>query len=264
MKLFIFRLFTLFVVSVSLLCCRDFSPSSYVLEFPRAPDPWITLLGEPHWRLEWLDPGGYRQITDILPGSSIEIELPTTWANAVTAWPYWPDHNLFPGLFKPAGALFPLDVSGEYLCLSWRSGPDTVFYWELTLANEQNKAKMPAFFDWLRFRELLKSGTLNEAVRKDPWLVDWRSVAERTISSNFDQRRLVPESSRSMPIPVPAGFWYGSSPFVEPLFFSDDEIPVFPIRSGINVWVSEKGILKCTNETWTFTLFLLPREPCIL
>ena len=252
MRLFIFRFFTVFFVSLQFVCCRDFTPSMYVLEFPHLPDSWVTLLGEPHWRIEWLNPDGKKQITDILPGNSMEIELPTTWTNPVTAWPYWPDRSLYQGLFKPAGALFPFDVSGDRLYLSWEAGPDTVFYWELALANDQKSSKMPAYFDWPRFRKLFNSAALNEAVRNDPWLVDWHSVAEKTISSNFDQRRLVPETTEKAVFPVPASVWYGSSPFSDPLYFTEDETPAFPIRSGINVWISAEGILKCNGKIWVF------------
>ena len=253
MRLSIFRFFTVLFVSLQFMCCRDFLPSRYVLGFPQLPEPWVSLLGEPHWRIEWLNPDGKKQITDILPCSSIEIELPVTWTNPVTAWPYWPHCNLYHGLFKPAGALFPFDVTDERLCLSWEAGPDTVFYWELALANDQNSSKMPAYFDWPRFRELFNSETLNEAVRNDPWLINWRYVAEKTINSNFDQRRLVPETTKEASIPVPTGLWYGSSPFSDPLYFAEDETPAFPIRSGINVWISAEGILKCNGNTWVFS-----------
>jgi hypothetical protein len=111
---------------------------------------------------------------------------------------------------------------------------------------------VPAYFDWPRFRSLFKGVTINDAVLKDPWLVDWRSIAERTISSNFDQRRLVPEASFPMPVPVFPGPWYGTSPFAEPLYFAEDQSPVFPVRSGLNVWISAEGILRCNNKTWVF------------
>jgi hypothetical protein len=222
------------------------------------------LLGEPHWRIEWFDQNGQRRTADILPSKTYEIDLPATWTNPITAWPYWPGHNLIPGLFKPAGALFPFDVSdqkrsdGGNLCLSWKAGHDTVFYHELALICDGG-VKNPANFDWPRFRELFKSGVLNEAVCKDPWLIDWHFVAEKTMESSFDRRRLVPESVQSVNIPVTPGPWYGTSPFAEALIFSEDETPVFPVRSlasaggGVNVWLSAEGILRCSGKTWIFT-----------
>jgi hypothetical protein len=247
---------------VSLLSgCGAIFPDGYTLRFPQIPEPWVSILGEPHWRVEWLDPGGEKRSKDIKPGENLKIELPATWASPVTAFPFWSRYNLFPGLFMPAGALFPFDVSGEELRLSWKAGVDTVFYWELANAiasytGTQNKTKIPANFDWQRFRELFITDVLSEAVRQDPWLVDWQSVAERTISGNFDRRRLIPQGTTPLAIPVPAVTWYGTSPFAAPLIFTDIS-PVFPVRtgsgSGVNVWVSTEGILRVSGKTWVFT-----------
>ncbi|MDR0502175.1 MAG: hypothetical protein LBH16_02520 [Treponema sp.] len=258
------------------LSCGENQSANYIADLPVLPESWISLLGDPDWRLEWVDPNGNRRIVDIScgngPGNSYEIELPVTWTNPVTAWPYWPGYNLSPGLFKPAGALFPLDVSAgnkkARIRLSWEAGPDIVLYWELVRACSsgavnQNHVKTPPNFNWPRFRELFspqESTLQNEALRdpwvlRDPWLIDWRFVAERTIAANFDRCRLVPEAVKITAIPVPPGIWYGVSPFAEPLSFSENEMPVFPVRSGINVWVSAQGILKCSGETWIFTEF---------
>jgi hypothetical protein len=249
MKL-LFKLSAVLALSFQLVCCGDRLSSGYTVKLPETPESWVSLLGEPDWHLEWLDPDGKKRSADILPGKTIKIEIPITWENPVTAWPYWHRHNLIPGHFKPAGALFPYDVNGKNLNLSWTAGPDTVFYWELALANDDKETKIPANFDWLRFRELFETKVLSETVCKDPWLVDWRSVAEKTINSNFDRRRIVPQGFESVKIPVGSGPWYGSSPFAEPLFFNEDEIPVFPVRPGINVWISGEGILRCSGKTW--------------
>jgi len=248
----------MFIMSLQFICCGDSFPSRYVTALPEVPAAWVSLLGEPDWRLEWLDSDGREQIADILPGNNAVIELPVTWTSPVTAWPYWPGRNLIPGHFKPAGALFPFDADGERLLLSWEAGRDAVFYRELAIAAGQNSAKNPAYFDWPRFRSLFQLETLNEDVRKDPWLVDWRSVAEKTASSSFNQRRLVPEVPKFIAISVPAGPWYGASPFAEPLYFDfeEGETPVFPVRSGINVWVSAEGILRFTDKTYVFTEFV--------
>jgi len=253
MKSLFFKLVPVFVLAFQLASCKDRFSSVYRVEMPKTPEYLVSILGEPYWKLEFFDSKGEKQSKIIPPGQSTEIELPVTWTNPVTAWPYWPDYNLIPSLFKPAGALFPFDVSGERLKLSWEAGPDTVFYWELVFANSQNAKKLPANFDWPRFRELFKSGVLSDAVVNDPWLVDWRYVAEKTISSNFDRRRLVPQASVSQSIPVSSGPWYGASPFAKPLFFAEGQTPVFPVRSGINLWVSPEGILRVSGKAWVFT-----------
>jgi len=244
---------TVIALALQLTCCGDHFPSRFALEFPQTPEPWVSLLGEPHWRVEWLAPDGRRQTADILPGGSLEVELPVTWTNPVTARPYWPGYNLFAGLFMPAGALFPFDVDGSRLRLSWEAGLDTVFYQELAQAAKPDSAKNPANFDWPRFRELLKSKDLNTAVSRDPWLVDWRFVAEKTIDANFDRRRLVPQSAVSMNIPVSAGPWYGTSPFAEPLTFAEQKPRSFPVRPGLNVWISREGILRVNGNTQVFS-----------
>lgn len=240
------------VLALQLACCGDRFPSGYKLEFPRAPEPWVSLLGEPHWRVEWFSPGGSRLTADVPPGGSLEIELPVTWTNPVTAWPYWPGLNLFEGAFRPAGALFPWELGGSCLRLNWEAGPDTVFYWELARAGGTDDSKNPANFDWPRFRGLFKSGEIDRAVSRDPWLVDWRSVAEKTAGGNFDRRRLVPQAADLVSIPVSSGPWYGASPFAEPLLFEEGQAPVFPVRPGLNVWICREGVLRVYGEVWVF------------
>ncbi|MCL2801964.1 MAG: hypothetical protein FWD28_09435 [Treponema sp.] len=257
MKTFNISLLVIFLLAagslatISFAGCQERFPSTYILELPKAPQTWVLLLGEPHWRVEWVDSNGNTQISDIPPKSGLEIDIPIVFTNPVTAWPFWPEHNLIPGLFKPAGALFPYDVSGNRLILTWEAGADTVFYWELITANDQNFSRLPANFDWLRFRELFTE-TLDIAVREDPWVVDWRSVAERTAAGNFDRRRLVPQPTVEKAVPVPGGTWYGSSPFAKPLVFEKGETPVFPVRQGINVFISAEGILRINSDIWIF------------
>ena len=260
----IFLLTVTFAYSLTVCSCREIIHSGYVLELPDAPEAWVSLLGEPNWRIEWLNSGGIKQTADIPPFKSLEIGIPAVWSNPVTAWPYWPEHNLIPGFFRPAGALFPFDANGGKLNLSWEAGPDTVFYWELIYANGHNYSRIPANFDWPRFRALFHADTLNESVRKDPWLVNWRSVAERTASGNFDTRRLVSEAAVLINIPLDSvlldysinghsGPWYGISPFAEPYLFPDSEPANFPVRPGINVWISAAGILRANGTAWVFT-----------
>jgi hypothetical protein len=252
MKIFNFKLTPVFVLAFQLACCRDLCPSKYTLELPKPPESWVSLLGEPSWVIEWIAPDGQSKRT-ITNESHLEIELPVTWANPVIAWPYWQEHNLMPGVFMPAGALFPFDTAKDTILLSWEAGPDVVFYRELDLAKGQNPSKIPANFDWLRFRELFQTKTLNEAVCEDPWLVNWRSVAEKTINANFDRRRIVPEKTEPKIIPVPPCPWYGTSPFTKPLFFTNDEAGIFPVRPGVNLWVSSEGILRINGNTWVIT-----------
>ena len=232
--------------------CSDFLPDRFVVTLPQLPESWGGLLGEPSWRLEWFNSEGIKQITNVSPteAANLEIEIPVTLANPVTAWPFWPEFNLVPGHFRPAGALFPYDVSGNNIVLSWKAGVDAVFYKEIGDANRAaDGTRHPAHFDWPRFRELFESDILNDAVIADPWLVDWHQEAERTAASGFDRRRLAPQPGEPLSIPVPASRWYGNSPFAAPLAF-EGGIPEFNVRPGINVWICEEGILKIDGKTW--------------
>jgi len=249
MKNFYFIFSTVFVSALQLVCCGDICPSKYTLELPNPPESWVSLLGEPCWHIEWFDPNGENRSAELKSGENLEVEIPISWANPLIARPYWPEHSLNYGIFMPAGALFPFDVKKDAIRLSWEAGHDAVFYLELIFANEQNSSKISANFDWPRFRELFTSGDLSEDVCKDPWLVNWRSVAEKTMSGNFDRRRLVPEKTEEKAIPVPSGVWYGTSPFAEPLVIESEE-GVFPVRPEINVWISSNGVLWANSGTW--------------
>jgi hypothetical protein len=78
-------------------------------------------------------------------------------------------------------------------------------------------------------------------------------VAEKTIVSSFDRRRIVPQKAESVSVPVNTGRWYGTSPFAESLHFEEDQATVFPVYPGINVWVSSEGVLRLSGKTWVFT-----------
>jgi len=259
MKTYFIKLISVLALLLGLVSCGEEKfPSQYVLVLPKAPEAWVSLLGEPHWRVEWQNPGGQKQIKAILPNENIGIDLPQAWTSAILAWPYWPEQDIGPGLFRPAGALFPFDSSANRINLSWKAGPDAVFYWELAIAGEEIEAeskvpRIPHNFDWPRFRELFETDVLNEMVRQDPWLADWRSIAEKTVKSGFDRRRLVPESGDIINIPVSSGPWYGGSPFTAPLWFEEGEIPAFPVRSAVEVWICGEGILRCNKKAQVFT-----------
>jgi hypothetical protein len=262
-------------------CGEGMGDSRYVLDLPEIPWTW-ELLGNPHWRIDWLNVDGRKEtmtvtVGDAVSGRRVEIDLPQTWVSAVSALPFWPEKGIIPGIFRPAGAIFPFDVSGKSLVLSWQGGVDATLYWEFAAFSRENtsspedelpgevgyednndspetemeRAAVPRFpwnFNWPRFRQLFDDPSLNAEVRADPWLADWHSIAEKIVRSGFDKRRLVPEPRSSLQIPVGHGPWIGTSPFATPLLF--EATPVFPVRAAADTWVSAEGILRCNAEAW--------------
>jgi hypothetical protein len=231
-------------------CGESLVDSRYNLELPGLPAAWESLLGRPHWRIEWVNVDGQKERRTVFGSRNAEIELPPTWASAVSAYPFWPEMGISPGIFRPAGAIFPFDVSGKNIVLSWRGGVDAALYWELAVSamGQAASPRLPRNFDWPRFRQLFADFSLNAEILADPWLADWRSIAEKIVHSGFDKRRLVPEARSDLQIPVSPGPWIGTSPFAAPLFF--ESVPVFPVRAAADTWVSAEGLLRCNTSAW--------------
>jgi hypothetical protein len=236
----------------------------YTLELPDLPPAWEMILGSPHWQIEWLNDTGRLERATIRGKDKITVSLPPTYASAVLARPFWPDKGLIPGIFRPAGALFPFDVCGTNLGLSWQSGIDANLFWELAEfsagTNEPERAvlRQPQNFNWPRFRLLFADPTLNADIRGDPWLADWHSIAEKIVRSGFDKRRLVPEPRSELTVPVGPGPWIGASPFAPPLLF--EGVPVFPVRGTADTWVSADSMVRCNTKAWILLPMAIARE----
>jgi len=56
--------------------CGEICPSGYDLKLPKAPQSWVSILGQPHWRIEWIDSDGVQKVKYVPPDSSPEIEIP--------------------------------------------------------------------------------------------------------------------------------------------------------------------------------------------
>jgi len=232
----------------------------YVLELPELPYTWESMLGSPRWRVEWFDGEGRRQTAEVSGKARPKISLPGTLANPVLALPFWPEKGIAPGIFRPAGAIFPFDVSGNRLALSWQGGVDAAFFLELARAANGGlppggtaALRLPWNFNWPRFRRLFDDPALNEEIRADPWLADWPGIAERTAQSGFDRRRLVPAAAVALEIPLGTGPWVGTSPFAAPLVFEGR--PVFPVRPPTDTWVSAEGFLRVSADAWIWREF---------
>ena len=249
-------------------CGEALTDSSFALELPALPRAWEDVLGSPCWRIEWVNGDGRKEAMTVQGKGGCNISPPQTWVSAVSAFPFWPEKGLGPGIFKPAGAIFPYDASGGNLVLSWQGGVDVVLYWEMVkvcgtgqesgeesserAAGPERAAvtRLPMNFNWPRFRRLFDDPSLNADVRADPWLADWAGIAAKIVKSGFDKRRLVPEARNALEVQVGPGPWIGASPFAAPLYF--ETTPVFQVGQTSDTWVSKEGLLRCNKKAWIY------------
>jgi hypothetical protein len=209
--------------------------------------------------VEWITPEGNNKSleTDFSLVSGLDIMM--EWTTPVIAYPFWPELGVPPGMFRPAGALFPFDAEDDRINLSWRGGLDAWVYLCLRDAetNGETGNRLPHYFNWPRFRLLMESSDIPEDVRLDPWLADWRDVAERTVQSGFDRRRIKAVKKEELLVAIPqSGLYLGTSPFQEPIFWEKDQLAPFPVTGGVDTYVTAQGILRCTQGSWLW----IPRE----
>ena len=254
-----YRFSLIIVLSLVLVSACGYSPAlpSYRPILPELPPYWKEILGEAHWRLEWIgEEGNWREYT-VSPGREAPgLSLIQEWTTPVLAWPFWPDRDITPGMMRPSGGLFPWDVSGTKLCLCWEGGVAAFFWQELAAAERTSAAsegRLPWYFDWPRFRELLAVDSVSEAVRSDLWLADWEGIAAKTVQSGFDRRRIVSRSFTELSIPGLGGRWIGSSPFAPPLDAPLDGPLCLNAADTPDTWVSSGAVLKCSTSGWVYS-----------
>ena len=238
------------------ICACGLGPieEAYSPEFPDLPVVWEEILGEPHWRLEWIENGTwvYWEGKEGFP----ELSLAHEWTSPVLGWPFWPEKALYPGLMYPAGALFPLDVSSGGILLSWEAGVDA-FFWQKLVQNEENR-KLSAtprfswFFNWPKFRELMDSDDIPVEVRENPWLADWNEIAKKTVESGFDRRRIKAEIRDEVAVFCPVNLWAASSPFAQPVRIITEEPHILLAKKTPETWVSGSGLIRCFKDAWIF------------
>lgn len=221
--------------------------------FPAVPSVWKEFLGEPCWRLEWYDQSGIGQCAEFPASaghaSSANIAILIHWPNAVLAWPYWPGKDIPPGLFYPAGAIYPLDARGEKINLSWRAGIDAYLYRELDKARALNASnRVPEYFNWKRFRALLWQDAPEE-LRSDPWLADWQDIAEKTVQSGFRQSLLKTEKRSNTAIILPHdGPWIFASIFQPPQSWQNESKIIIPVGKHPEILACPAGFLSVTPK----------------
>jgi hypothetical protein len=266
--------FLLLVCSLGLGGCE--TPAlrdEYVLDFPPLPAAWQELLGDAHWRLIWTDAQGASRTLETAGNAAISVA--SEWAAPVLAFPYWPGRGILPGEMRPAGAIIPFDIRGDRLHLSWRAGAEAWFYRELAAARNAALAeaeaetvagtvttaldkRRPEYFDWPRFRALMDSDAMPQAVRDDPWNVDWGDAAIRTVQSGFDRRRITAQATTELLIPGPAlgaGPFAGPSPFAPPLLPEPGAGYRFALTGRSDTYVSSGGILRASGKAWVYYSF---------
>jgi hypothetical protein len=253
--------FAVFLFLMALLAgCDDGQEirSSYRPVLPVLPGDWRDVLGEAHWRLEWIgEEGTWHKWEGKQDAGVPSLSLIQEWTTPVLAWPFWPELDLGPGVMRPAGGLFPWDTSGEKLVLSWEGGVDAVFWKEMAAVGidgpEAAKGnRLPWLFDWPRFREIMAGENISDAVRQDPWVVNWKEVGRKTAESGFDRRRIASMKITKIEISLPAGRWSGSSPFAPALEAPPEGTLALEVTDAVNTWVSSAGILKCSTSGWIF------------
>ncbi|MDR2499772.1 MAG: hypothetical protein LBD37_01665 [Treponema sp.] len=231
--------------------------SEYSVLLPALPRLWREILGEPHWRLEWVGKDGAWHSQTGSAAALSALELPEDRTVPLLAYPFWPGRPLAPGIMRPAGALFPFDVEGKALRASWEAGVDAVFYREMAAASvllgSGQVGRQGVFFDWPRFRALFHSAEspIPGELRRDPWLVDWASLALKTVESGFDRRRVrrreLEEFSLELPGPGP---WAGTSPFEAFPPWEQGERAVLDASGEVRALVSSGGMLRYTRGAW--------------
>jgi hypothetical protein len=252
MKRIFFLLFgPVFLLALLGSCESGILPPSYRVILPELPPQWWEIPGDCRWRVEWIGPSGLKESADYGGSGPLELELLHAWANPILAWPCWPD-KLPGGMFRPAGALYPLDVRGRNISLSWEAGPEALFYLELEQAwgesPEAPALRRPCYFDWFRFRDYLRQEAA-PAVRADPWLVNWKNAARGAVQSGFRSSLIKAEETAAVSVIIPAaGPWAGSSPFTGPFSWTAGEVVTLDLKEGAEIFVSPGGIFMVSRE----------------
>ncbi|MDR1507351.1 MAG: hypothetical protein LBI67_09655 [Treponema sp.] len=268
------RLFAFFVFPAALLtsaaltgCSNPALSSALVPEFPRPPESWLEVLGEPSWELEWYGRNGNRLSANASGGVPV-MDIFREWPSPVTARPFWPEKGIGPGMFRPAGAIFPFDAGGGVLRLSWKGGVDAAFYQALEEAHpgveSANPVRRGRFFDWRRFRALLSAGAPAE-VREDPWRVDWKAAAEKTAASGFRASYLKARDSSPAAVVIPHnGPWFSASPFREAENWAAGDTVLAPLPTGSELpgeselWACPGGLLFLSADASLWTPYAAP------
>jgi hypothetical protein len=234
---------------LSLSCLQSPLYSEYKLVMPVLPAEWTEVLGDIKWHIEWVDKSGKLLSANTNSNFYRVDNLMEEWANPILAYPY----IVRSGILKPGGAIFPYDAKDDVVTLSWQGGIDAFFYRELISPDEKRR---PQYFDWKRFRALFTEKTLNQSVLNDPWIVDWKMTALKTLESGFNSRRIVPKETYNLIINIPAaGPWISTSPFAGVYNWKKDNPAAIQVTDSVEHFFCPQGELRCKKDIFVFEAY---------
>jgi hypothetical protein len=215
--------------------------------FPDLPSVWQALLGRAHWSLEWIDDAGVLRVVELAPGAGFAVTVVNDASSPVLAYPYWPGRQVRRGDLKPAGALFPWDVRGGDIVLSWQGGIDAVLWRELSRAD--NVRRQAVSFNWQRWRGAWQDGSFPSAVVRDPWVCDWQGIAAQIAASGFDKRRVVAAGYAHLTLTGKTwqGAWFGQSPFDAGTFAAAGEPLTLPLIPPTAIAFGRAGLIRYSS-----------------
>jgi hypothetical protein len=253
MKLSIITISFALLFQAFLLSCSALLPDSYRAALPPLPQSWTTVLdgAQVSWRFQYLDREGRLQVVDAGPGKNAALNIAWEYTSAVLAWPY--TSRMEWGTLFPAGAIFPLDVKGGSIVLSWEAGPQAWFYHELSRAGIDASG-----FNWTKFRPFYSEirEKMAESAADDPWLLDWKGIAQKIAARGFKRSDFNLKKSEKLQLALPPELlsveaWAEQSPFT-----ALHEVPhcgegtlSLNLRPGnqATCLISKRGILKYQN-----------------
>jgi hypothetical protein len=244
-------------IALPLLACGAGSLAGpCALSLPETPASWRSLLGEPSWQVEWIAPQGVpRSLVCESGAPPPAVEVIEEWASPILAWPFWPDKGIAPREMHPAGALYPLDYAAGGLALTWQGGVEAGFYERLAAYAGGAPERAPWRFDWGRFREALRSESLDAALQADPWLADWDSIAAKTAQDTFRGTSLKPAETVPLAAAAPPGLYAGPSPFAPALEAPPGGLLPLRVTPTPGAWFSETGRVRASSAGWYYRAY---------
>jgi hypothetical protein len=89
---------------------------------------------------------------------------------------------------------------------------------------------------------------IEAALRDDPWLVNWKDAAAKSVSSSFRTSYIKAEERIPAAVEIPCeGPWISASPFAGPETWPAGIVEI-PLGAESEAWVSAGGILMLSKD----------------